>query len=301
MGEKNMAPSIDVSSATATQLVRDFPEVRRMADFGPVRITSHGRTELVMLSPSEFAQIANGDSADVNRLAGKLTIVLDNIDTAVLIFDETLHVRAANPAMCQLVDSDEGQIIGLHATELVTHPSHRYTADRLAEVHRSGCAEVLTAASARDLTRTLQIRLKPWPGGVALFADDITDRMRFADTVIADSMMDRSLAAVDGIGTAQVRSCGTILTASKGLAQMAGASAAALVGARLQNLVSPQSRAIINDALLRSTDESRRYEIEYIRNGMSAVPATMTVTSYWTAEHHACAAVALHDRNWNPA
>jgi PAS domain-containing protein len=185
MGEKNMAPSIDASSATATQLVRDFPEVRRMADFGPVRITSHGRTELVMLSPSEFAQIANGDSADVNRLAGKLTIVLDNIDTAVLIFDETLHVRAANPAMCQLVDSDEGQIIGLHATELVSHPSHRYTADRLAEVHRSGCAEVLTTASARDLTRTLQIRLKPWPGGVALFADDITDRMRFADTVIA--------------------------------------------------------------------------------------------------------------------
>lgn len=271
-----------------------------MAGHGPVHITSHGHTELVLLSPYDFAQIIEGGT-DTSRLEGKLALVLDTIETAVLIFDENLYVRQANQAMCMLVDSDESTLLGLHASALVTHPSHRYTIERLAEVRRSGHAEVLTAASGRDATRTLQLHLKPWPKGVALFADDITDRMRFGDTVIADGTMDRSLAGLDGVGVAHVRSCGTILSSSNGLAQMARVSTTSLVGARLQNLVSPQSRAIVNDALLLHSDEPRRYQVEYLRNGVSVAPAAMVVTSYWTGEHHACAAVALHDRGWDAA
>lgn len=284
--------------ATATQLVRDFPEVRRLADRGPVQITSHGRTELVMLSPDHFAQIADVGISDSARVEGKLAITLDTIETAVLIFDENLRVRRANRAICALLDTDEGQLLGLKAADLVSHPSHRYTIERLAEVRRSGHAEVLTAVSARDATRTLQIQLKPWPNGVALFADDITDRMRFADLQIANTMMDRSIAAIGGIGAAQVRSCGTILSGSAGLAQMAGVSQKALVGARFQSLLAPQSRAEAGEAILAVTDAPRRRVVDYLRNGVKASPATMVVTSYWTAEHHACAAIALHDAEW---
>lgn len=137
-------PPQEAFRATATQLVRDFPEVRRLVDRGPVQITSHGRTELVMLSPDHFAQIAEVGTTDSTRLEGKLAIILDTIETAVLIFDENLRVRRANRALCALLDTDEGRLIGLGAAELVTHPSHRYTIERLAEVQRSGHAEVLT-------------------------------------------------------------------------------------------------------------------------------------------------------------
>lgn len=291
-------PSQEEFRATATQLVRDFPEVRRLADRGPVQITSHGRTELVMLSPSHFAQIADVGAVDCTRTEGKLATILDTIDTAVLIFDHDLRVRRANPAMCALVNADERQLLGLPAAALVSHPSHRYTVERLAEVHRSGHAEVLTAASVRDVTRTLHIQLKPWPNGVILFADDITDRMRFADLQIANTMMDLSLAALGGMGTAQIKSCGTILAENGGVAQMVGVAQKVLVGARLQSLLSPQSRASASEAFLEFSDEPRRYEIEYLRNGVVAAPATMIVSSYWTAEHHACAAVALYDANW---
>lgn len=291
-------PSQEAFRATSTQLVRDFPEIRRLADRGPVQITSHGRTELVMLSPDYFAQIADIGPVDTARLEGKLAITLDTVDTAVLIFDEELRVRRANHALCALVDTDEAQLIGLHANALVSHPSHRYTIERLAEVQRSGHAEVMTAASARDATRTLQIQLKPWPNGVALFADDITDRMRFADLQIANSVMDRSLAALGGIGAAHVKSCGTILSGSGGLAQMAGVSQKSLTGARLQSLLAPQARATAGEAFLKMSEEPRRYSVEYLRNGVTAAQATMIVASYWTAEHHACAAVTLHDADW---
>lgn len=291
-------PSQEAFRATSTQLVRDFPEVRRLAERGPVQITSHGRTELVMLNPDHFAQMSDVGITTTARLEGKLAITLDTIDTAVLIFDEELRVRGANQAVCSLIDADQAQLLGLHATALVSHPSHRYTIERLAEVQRSGHAEVMTAASARDATRTLQIQLKPWPNGVALFADDITDRMRFADLQIANAMLDQSLAALSGLGTAQVKSCGTILAASGGLAQMVGVSAKALVGARLQSLLAPQARAMAGDAFLAASDQPRRYTVDYLRNGVTAAPAAMVVTSYWTAEHHACAAVALHDADW---
>ncbi len=287
------------NDVTATQLVRDFPDARRLADQGPVRVTSHGRTELVMLTPDHFAQLAAAGTSSVERIEGKIAIILDTIDIAVLIFDEELHVRQCNPAMCQLVDTDEGQLIGLHASALVTHPSHRYIVERLNEVHRSGVAEVLTAASARDTTRTLQISLKPWPGGVALFADDFTDRMRLGDLVAGEDMLEQSLAALDGIGTAHVRSCGTILSGSKGLAQMVGTSASALVGARLQNLLSPESRGVVNSALQRASEGPANYMIQYLKNGVSIASATIVISPYWTAEHHACAAVALHDRDWH--
>ncbi len=272
-----------------------------MADQGPVQITSHGRTELVVLNPGHFAQIAGRRNDDANRLEGKLAIVLDAIDTAILLFDDNLCVRRANPAMCSLLDTDEDQLVGLPASSLVTHPSHRYTIDRLAEVYRSGHAEVVTAASARDVTRTLQIMLKPWPNGVALFADDITDRMRLGDMVVGESMMDQSLASMGGVGTAHVRSCGTILSGSLGLAQMVGTNPQALVGARLQNLLSPQSRIVVNEALLKASDGPSRYQIEYLKNGVSGASATVVVTPYWTAEYHACAAVALQDHDWHSA
>lgn len=267
-----------------------------MADRGPVQITSHGRTELVMLNPHFFAQIADVDTA---RIEGKLAITLEAIETAVLIFDDDLHIRRANHALCALVDTDEAQLIGLHATALVSHPSHRYTIERLTAVLRSGHAEVITAVSARDATRTLQIQLRPWPKGVAMFADDITDRMRFADLQSATAMMDRSLGALGGIGTAQIKSCGTILAGSGGLAQMVGASPKALVGARLQTLLAPQSRSGASEAFLAAADEPRRHVVHYLRNGVTAATATMIVSSYWSGEHHACAAVTLHDIAWD--
>lgn len=292
-------PSQEAFRATSTQLVRDFPEVRRLADRGPVQITTHGRTELVMLSPDHFAEITQLGSSDAARLEGKLTITMDTIDTAVLIFDEDLRIRRANHALCALIDTDEAQLVGLHASTLVSHPSHRYTIERLAEVQRSGHGEVLTVASARDATRILQIQLKPWPSGVALFADDITDRMRFADLQIANTKLDQSLAALGGLGTAQVKSCGTILTGSSGLAQMTGISSKSLVGARLQSLLAPQARTVAGEAFLLASDKPHRYAVDYLRDGVTAEAATMIVTSYWTAEHHACAAVTLHDAGWH--
>ncbi len=292
-------PAPGTASATATQLVRDFPEVRRLAEHGPVHITSHGRTELVMLSPDAFAKLAAPGDADAARLEWQLSVVLDAVETRIAILDQDLLVRRANPTLCSALGRDEADLIGRHVSTLSVHPSDRYVVERVAEVQRSGQAEILTVPSAQHEGRIMRIAIRPWPRGVAVFADDVTERTRLGDAQVATDAVETALAGLGGVGTAHVRSCGTILSSGRGLARMAGASAESLVGLRLQRLLTPQSRAMLEDVLHR--EEPQRLAVEYLRNGMTAAPASLVVTPYWIAEHHACAAVVLHDPDWQDA
>ena len=56
----------------------------------------------------------------------------------------------------------------------------------LAEVLASGQPETTIAPSSHRPDRTIRFTMKPWPRGVALFADDITEREKSRDRKIAD-------------------------------------------------------------------------------------------------------------------
>jgi hypothetical protein len=71
-----------------------------------------------------------------------------------------------------VLETDEAELIGRHVSVMVAHPSDRYLLDRLDEVRRSHLGEVLTIPSTRSPGRILQLTIKPWPEGVALFCDD---------------------------------------------------------------------------------------------------------------------------------
>lgn len=289
------APSQSQPSATATQLVRDFPLVRRMTEQGAVRITSHGRTEAIMMSPDDFARLCTGHGVESNRVEATLSLVLDSIDTHILILDENLVIRRANRAACETYGIPMGEIVGKPVSTLVTRPTDRFLVQRLAEVLRSGQTETTIVPSSFRPERTIRFTMRPWPQGVALFADDVTEREAIRDRKIADDATDAALEALGGVGTAQVQSNGTIIVPSIGLGQMVGSTIETLTGTRLQNLFDPHSRTILNEALMGTSTEARRYDVHYLRNGVTVTPAVVSVVPYWTAEHHACAAVVLHD------
>jgi hypothetical protein len=159
----------------------------------------------------------------------------------------------------------------------------------------SGQPEVIVVPSSHRPDRTLRFTMKPWPQGVALFADDITEREAFRDGKIADDATDAALESLGGVGLAKVQSNGTILTPSTGLGQMVGSTVDTLTGARLQSLFDPRSRPLLAEALKGASSDSQRYEVHYLRHGVTITPAILSVAPYWTAEHHACAAVVLHD------
>jgi len=281
--------------ATATQLVRDFPQVRRMTEQGPVRVTSHGRTEAVMLSPQDFATISSGNLAGSERLEWKLSLVLDSIETQVLILDENLVIRRANRVASETYGLPVEDMVDRPLSSLVATPTDQFVVQRLAEVLVSGQPEMTVVPSSQRPDRTIRYTMKPWPRGVALFADDITEREKSRDRKIADDATDAALEALGGVGVAQVQSNGTIISTSLGLSQMVGSTVDTLTGARLQSLFDPRSRTLLNDALKNTSSEGKCYEVHYLRNGVTITPAILSVAPYWTAEHHASASIVLHD------
>lgn len=284
--------------ATATQLVRDFPLVRRMTEQGPVRITSHGRTEAIMLSPQDYSHMSSGNFVDSERLEWKLSLVLDSIETHVLILDENLNIRRANRVAGETYAIPPEEMSGKPLSSFVATPTDQFVAQRLAEVLISGQPEITVVPSSHRPDRTIRYTMKPWPRGVALFADDITEREKSRDRKIADDATDAALEALGGMGTAHVQSNGTIISSSMGLCQMVGSSMETLAGARLQSLFDPRSRTILNEALRGTSSEGRCYDVHYLRNGVTITPAILSVAPYWTAEHHASAAIVLHDPHY---
>lgn len=288
-------PSQAQSSVTATQLVRDFPEVRRLAEKGPVRVTSHGRTDVVVLTPEQYAELTAGSQTDPSPLEWKLSLILDSIETHVLILDQDLRIKRVNRFFADTSSIPMDELIGRSLSTLIHKPSDQFILQRLNEVLRSGQPETFVVPSPQYEGRMIRVTMKTWPGGVALFAEDVTERETFRDKKIADHAIDASLDALGGLGVAQVQSNGTILSSSVALANMVGSPANTLTGARLQNLFDPGCRSVISDALKDGTSESRCYDVRYLRRGVEVVPAVLSVTPYWTAEHHACAAAVLHD------
>ena len=76
-------------------------------------ITSHGRTELVVINALRFAELNSGkDLAGIDRLEAKLSIVLDSIDTHVVIIDHELKVRRINLAMRRSLRLSDEPLVG---------------------------------------------------------------------------------------------------------------------------------------------------------------------------------------------
>ena len=284
---------------TATQLVRDFPEVRRLAEHGPIHITSHGRTELVVLSPHTFAHLTEAKGPEAERLEWKLSVVLDTVETNILILDENLYVRGANMSLCETFEQDPSTIVGKHISQMVRTPADHFLIERLGEVYASGQPEVMVVPCSIRPGRTVRINIKPWPKGVAMFGDDITERVNYRDRQIADHASELSVQEIGGLGVVNAQSSGTILSGSLSFCQMMGAAAESLPGVRLHSLFAPRSRATIDEALTASSKETRRYEVEYLREGIKITAGILTVTPYWTVQHHACAAIALYDPAWH--
>lgn len=280
-------------SASATQLVRDFPAVRRMTEHGPVHITAHGRTEAVLISHADFELLATGTGLEDRQAEWKLSLTLESIESQVLIVDDDMVISGVNRAICQVFGMSAEEMVGKRVAELATNPTDLFIVRRMQEVLISGVPEVLVIPSVRRPDRTTRYNLKPWPGGAALFADDVTEREKMRDKAIADQATDCSLEALGGIGQAHVQSNGTIISSGAGLSKMVGSSANLLAGARLQSLFDPMSRSVVDKALIEKSTEARTYRVNFLRNGVSAVPAVLSVATYWTAEHHACASIIL--------
>lgn len=282
-------------SVSATQLVRDLAAIRTLATDGPVGITSHNRTELVMLSAQRFTELtANGFGSDPAELDAKLTTVLDGIDTHVAILDGGLKVRRINRAMRLTFGIENADLCDTPFANILPAANAPFIVQRLKEVAASGKVAEFDFPSIVLPGRTIHARMIPWPGGVAYFGDDITDRISAIERDLGLEALRTALTSLGG-GSGSIDETGKIVGADDGLAKLIGADKDQIVGRRFVSLFDPAQRAQIETAI-GAFGKSQVIDVSFLHKGVAITHARLALAPYFAGDGRSRLAFVVEDR-----
>ena len=282
-------------SVSSTQLVRDLPSVKQQLDQGPLRITSHGRDEFVILGNDDFARMQNLVGVDAKRLEGKLNTVMESVDTHILLLDRDLNVRRANRAFCDYFDYDVQSLIGSPVTNLLITPTDQYIFHRIRTVLESGAPERFELPSSHRLNRYFSHLITPWPNGVAYFALDVTDRTEARDLELANSAMQTAIRGLLGVAVANLDPQGRFVTTSASLQALLDSSAKQIQGTSVLSIIDPKYRSTVEEMLTFTDDPFKSVDIRYLYKGVDLHRARMSLSPYQTTHNNLEFAMALQD------
>lgn len=283
------------SSATLTEVVRDMPRVRSLLEHGPVQITSHKRNEFVMVPQSEFERMCELSGSDADGIDAKLRVVLNTVSTLILIADRTMRIERVNKAFLDYFGYERGDVVGHQFSSLARTANDNYLAMLAQQVMDSGREKVFEIPSSHREGRFFRFTIRPWPGGVAFFADDITEQSRATEHIMQELARDQASKEIGGIGSGVVDSNGTIRSASLGLAVLFGVRRRLLVGASIYRVLSPGCRATVEACLQRRGLETETIEIDYLADGSRLAPARMACSPFSSGRLQDCTAFIIQD------
>ena len=272
----------NLNQSSATDLVRNLPEIRRRLAQAPVQITSHGRKEFVLLSQAHFQDMSNLVTTDVNRLDSKLTLVLDSIETMVVITDENLNVRRANRAFCDHTGREQSQLVGSNLAESVDNPNQNFVVVRMRAVWESKIAESFEIPALIRPGRLLQCQIKPWPKGIALFASDITERHNAAELATRDFALSNAFTAVGKMGSAIIDRFGRIQRSFDSLANLLSTSRQNLDNVSVFSFLGPNDRTKIESYIGGDSIETFSAAVSVLQQGQDYAPAILALSPYAT-------------------
>ena len=283
-------------SASATQLVRDLHSVKSMLTDGPVEITSHGRTEFVVLSKDKYDQLSALTDTDADRLDAKLRLVLGTIPSMVIITDRRLNIRRANRAWCNFTEINEDEVIGRNLRDVEDTTNLQYICVRAMNVLASGQEESFELSSAKRPGRLLSFTIRPWPQGVAIFSHDRTDEGAAAERLMRDMAFDDALFQVGGTGFGSLDRNGRVTFATRSLAVLLGADAQNLNNIALETVLAPQSRVKFREELQCASPGKSLLTIQYLHAGKEFSEGELSLVPYSSVHGQECFAFAIRTK-----
>jgi hypothetical protein len=233
----------------ATKFVRDFANYARMAIDEPVHIFKHGRPTLSLVATNQLKGLLQPeDSSGSQRwLAAKLDIVLDHVRTLIVLVDEQFEVLRVNAAARTAFQLSDGNLRGISVQDLFHDPRQEFLVRAMQRVRDMGVAEHIEFDSFDPPVRSFQAYIRAFPGGFAMFAEDITHMvaLRNAD-LIADAYAGL-LEITPGIAFGTLDARGAISSASHSLSELVETHEHRLVGVRLTALCEIGFRGEVGD------------------------------------------------------
>lgn len=271
-----------VEQISATHAARNFSNVRRKARSGPVIISSHNKDRQVLIDYELYETLGRreNDGAALERLTAKLSLTLDSIDTYVCVLDTQCRIRRVNDALLAALGRDGAVLTNAPIEDIFTEPSFRYVIERIYEVVESQIAARFEQPSPLNPDRILSFRIKPWFGGVGVFADDVTEKAISREGKARARAMQNAVSAFGDVGYGTIDAAGTIVEAAEPLAGLIGAPADSLKGSKFVSLFAPASRSAV-EAAIRTANDCQMLDVELLVGGVRVQQARLALSAYW--------------------
>ncbi len=272
----------NLEEVSATHAARNFSNVRRKARSGPVIISSHNKDRQVLIDFELYQTLGRreNDGAALGRLTAKLSLTLDSIDTYVCILDTRCRIRRVNDALLTALGRDSAVLTGSPIEDIFTEPSFRYVIERIHEVAESQVAARFEQPSPLSPDRILSFRIKPWFGGVGVFADDVTEKEIAREGKARAKALQTAVTAFGDIGYGTIDAAGTIVEAAPPMAALIGAPADSLKGSKFGSLFGPASKSSV-EAAIRTANDCQMLDVELLVGGVRVQKARLALSAYW--------------------
>lgn len=248
---KNIVPA---AHATAGEVSRNFGQWQDVALTGPVVITHHGRPRVVLLSADRFASWNEGaqgaaPSAEDQAAATSREALLEHVSEGFIALDATLRVTRVNTVFEALLGRSADHLVGANWSELFPLPTQSVIAEQMRRVLRTGEAVEFEADSTVQAGRCYGVCVFPFPGGVAALFDNRTEEHNLRNRLRHARAMRAATAALPRLAVARLNIRGVLVEMDDDFLRLAGFSSAELLDCRLTDVIRPNDRRALTQAL----------------------------------------------------
>ncbi|WP_332770399.1 PAS domain-containing protein [Phenylobacterium sp.] len=245
----------DGQVVTAGDISRNFGLWQDKALSGPVMVTHHGRSRVVLVSAEHYAALEAGGVAARGPDRGQagfetsLAAVLDHTGEGFMALDARLHVTAVNHVFKALVGLSSSQIIGRCWEELFAATAQSVIGEQLRRALRSGEAVDFEAVTDSLSGRRYAIRAFPYPGGVAALILNKTAEREMHRELQAAKASEAALSALSQVMIVRLNVRGVLAEVGSDFASLTGFSREELLTCRLADVIQPRDRVALNRVL----------------------------------------------------
>lgn len=264
--------------ATATDFVRHFGHYAATSKSKPIYIAQHGRVGWALLSAAQMTRLTEAETtAQVDDV--RFDILLDSVSTIVLLVDPDFRITRLNSAAKRYFEIAEPIDNLVSFAKVLDGDYHAFIAETCTRVLKSGDTETFDIESERYPGRTLHFQVIPFPAGLMILADAVTQATHMRKHSAASAASDMAIDAAALLGRGRVDVRGTIITVNENLTGLAGSTADNMMGLRLPALFEQGSRNGIRDALdaLLTNGDAFSIEASMLNNTGDNAPVTIGV------------------------
>lgn len=262
--------------ATATDFVRHFGHYAASSLSKPVYIAQHGRVGWALLSAAQMTRLSETEIETVSDDA-RFDILLDTIPTMVMLVDSKLQITRVNCAARRHFQFPEVGSVSISLWKLLQEDERVLIRDVCQRVLNSGDSETFDIESTRYPGRILRFQITPFPSGLAILADVVTEAVRIRQTLSAAAATDEAADVISSLGRGSIDARGTISGVNENFASLIQETSEKLVGLRLIDLVEPDSQDRVAQAIeqLMQTGKPMTLDVQMVTRSAKEVSVTI--------------------------